>query len=58
MFGLRDSVLPWLAPPLMATARATTVGPSGLRAVELTGHALLWSAAALALYAWLRRRRA
>lgn len=58
VFGLRDSVLPWAVPPLMATARATTVGPSGLRVVGLTGHAVLWSAAALALYAWLRRRRA
>lgn len=43
---------------MMATARAITSGPSGLRVVELTGHALLWSAAALALYAWLRRNRA
>ncbi|MGW4466549.1 hypothetical protein [Micromonospora sp. NPDC004704] len=58
VFGLRDSVLPWVAPPMMATARAITSGPSGLRVVELTGHALLWSAAALALYAWLRRNRA
>lgn len=57
VFGLRDSVLPWVAPPLMATARATTAGPSGGRVGELTVHALLWSAAALALYAWLRRRR-
>ncbi|WP_329107114.1 hypothetical protein OG792_02970 [Micromonospora sp. NBC_01699] len=58
VFGLRDSMLPWVAPPLMATARATTAGPSGIRVLALTGHALLWSAVALALYAWLRRRRA
>ncbi|RKR90051.1 hypothetical protein BDK92_4419 [Micromonospora pisi] len=58
VFGLRDSVVPWLAPPMMATARATTSGPTGVRVVELTVHALLWSAAALALYGWLRRRRA
>ncbi|MFI6758698.1 hypothetical protein ACIBF5_06055 [Micromonospora sp. NPDC050417] len=58
VFGLRDSVVPWLAPPMMATARATTAGPSGARVVGLTVHALLWSTAVLALYGWLRRRRA
>lgn len=58
VFGLRDSVLPWVAPPMMATARAVTTGPNGLRVVELTAHAVLWSAAVFALYAWLRRRRA
>ncbi|MFK3981264.1 hypothetical protein ACI2K4_12890 [Micromonospora sp. NPDC050397] len=58
VFGLRDSVLPWAAPPMMATARAVTTGPDGLRVAELTTHALLWSAAVVSLYAWLRRHRA
>ncbi|MDW5324649.1 hypothetical protein [Plantactinospora sp. KLBMP9567] len=57
VLGLKDSVLPWIAPPVLATARASTAGPTGWSVAQLTGHALLWSAAALAGYAWLRRRR-
>ncbi|MGI5211960.1 hypothetical protein [Plantactinospora sp. CA-290183] len=58
VFGLKDSVLPWLAPPVLAAARASTAGPAGTTVALLTGHALAWSAVALAGYAWLRRRRA
>ncbi|MDG4789980.1 hypothetical protein O7626_29335 [Micromonospora sp. WMMD1102] len=57
VFGLKDSVLPWIAPPVLATARAATAGPTGASVALLTGHALLWSALALAGYAWLRHRR-
>ncbi|GIG89702.1 hypothetical protein [Plantactinospora endophytica] len=57
VFGLKDSVLPWIAPPVLATARVSTGGPTGWSVALLTGHALLWSALALAGYAWLRRRR-
>jgi hypothetical protein len=58
VLGLKDSVAPWLAPPVMATARALAGEPSGAGVAMLTVHALLWSAAALAGYGWLRRRRA
>jgi hypothetical protein len=60
VLGLGDSVAPWLAPPLMATARAATEIPlpePGTFAL-LTAWAVAWSAAALAGYAALRRRRA
>jgi hypothetical protein len=59
VFGLKSSIAPWLAPPLLATARALTAnpGPTAATAVTLTGHALLWSAVLLAAYGWLRRTR-
>jgi hypothetical protein len=59
VLGLSGSVAPWLAPPVMATARAATavpLPPAGTF-VLLTAWAVLWSAAALAGYAALRRRR-
>ncbi|MEV4758748.1 hypothetical protein AB0J86_27115 [Micromonospora sp. NPDC049559] len=56
VMGLKNSVAPWLAPPVMATARALSGGPDGVAVVTLTLQALLWSAAVLTGYAWLRRR--
>ena len=58
VLGLKGSVAPWLAPPMMATARATTAGAGVTVVAALTGWALAWSAAVLAGYGWLRRRRA
>ena len=58
VLGLRSSVAPWLVPPVMATARALTDRlPPVTTVAALTGHAVLWSAAVLAVYARLRRRR-
>lgn len=57
VLGLRSSVAPWLAPPLMATARELTSGPDGPALLLLTAHALAWSTAMLAAYATLRHRR-
>ena len=58
VLGLRASVAPWLAPPLMATARAlATATPAGAAVGLLTVHALAWSVVALAAYARLRRSR-
>lgn len=59
VFGLKSSIAPWLAPPLLATARALTAnpGPTAATAAVLTGHALTWSAVLLAGYGWLRRTR-
>ncbi|BCJ77522.1 hypothetical protein CS0771_70660 [Catellatospora sp. IY07-71] len=58
VLGLQGSPVPWLVPPLMATARFTASGSGAATALWLTAHALLWSAAALALYSRLRRTRA
>ena len=59
VLGLRDSIAPWLVPPVMATAR--TLGrdtvPAAGTLVLFTGWAVLWCAVALALYARLRRAR-
>jgi hypothetical protein len=57
VLGLKHSIAPWLVPPVMATARALTAGPSAITVTALTGHALLWSAVALTGYGWLRHRR-
>jgi hypothetical protein len=57
VLGLHISPVPWLAPPLMATARAMAgTGPATALA-GLTVWALAWSAAGIAGYAWLRRTR-
>ncbi len=59
VLGLRDSVAPWLVPPLMAAARALGgAGPTAADVLMLTAHAVAWAASAVAGYAWLRRRRA
>ncbi|WDZ85372.1 hypothetical protein [Micromonospora cathayae] len=55
--GRADAVLPWLAPPLLATARATSGGVDAVAAVGLTGWAVLWAAVVLAGYGWRRRSR-
>ncbi|PTA45398.1 hypothetical protein [Micromonospora sp. RP3T] len=56
--GLSDSVVPWLVPPVMATARAVTAPVTPGAGLLLTGWAALWVAVALAGYAWGRRTRA
>ncbi len=59
VLGLRDSVAPWLVPPLMPAARALGgAGPTAAEVALLTARALAWAAVAGAGYAWLRRRRA
>ncbi|GIJ32035.1 hypothetical protein ACIBQ2_01780 [Micromonospora sediminimaris] len=58
VLGFSGSVAPWLAPPLLPTARAL-VGPlSGSTALLLTVWALAWTAVALTGYAQARTRRA
>jgi hypothetical protein len=59
VLGLRDSIAPWLVPPVMATARALGEGavPSAGTLALLTGWTVVWCAAAVALYAGLRRGR-
>ncbi|MFC0529493.1 hypothetical protein [Phytohabitans kaempferiae] len=54
--GTKDSPVPWLAPPLLPTARATvdglSVGPLALQTAVAAG----WAVVALAGYVALRRR--
>ncbi|MFI0792485.1 hypothetical protein ACH4OY_07270 [Micromonospora rubida] len=57
VLGLSDSVIPWLAPPVMSTARAAAAGPSGATLALLSGWGVAWSATALATYVWRRRVR-
>ena len=59
VFGLKSSIAPWLAPPLLATARALTAapGPDLGAALALSGQALAWGVVVLAVYGWLRRTR-
>jgi hypothetical protein len=57
VLGLAFSPVPWLAPPLMATARATNNGLTGVDLIRLTGWALAWAAVATAGYWRLRLRR-
>lgn len=59
VLGLSGSVAPWLAPPLMATARALneTTLPPGTVFWQLGVWAVAWCCVALAGYAYLRRRR-
>lgn len=59
VLGLGGSVAPWLAPPVMATARAlnTVPLPSAATFWLLGAWAVLWCAALLAAYAGARRRR-
>ncbi|WP_328342821.1 hypothetical protein [Micromonospora sp. NBC_00421] len=53
--GLRDSVAPWLVPPVLATARALAGPLSAGTALLLSGWALAWTGLALAGYTWQRR---
>lgn len=57
VFGLSDSVAPWLVPPLMAVARVTASAPARLALLQLTLHGLLWAAVVLSAYGWVRTRR-
>jgi hypothetical protein len=59
VLGLGGSVAPWLAPPVMATARALTADelPGAGRFWLLAGWAVLWCAAVLGGYGWMRRSR-
>ena len=57
LLGLEASPVPWLAPPLMATARSATQGISGAGVWWLTVWAAAWSAVAIAGYWRIRLRR-
>lgn len=57
LLGLEASPVPWLAPPLMATARAATQGISVAGVWWLTVWAVTWSAVAIAAYWRIRLRR-
>ncbi|TDC29841.1 hypothetical protein E1211_25320 [Micromonospora sp. 15K316] len=58
VFGLSGSAVPWLVPPIMATARATTGALTAPAAALLTFWAVAWSAVVLGGYLWWRRSRA
>ena len=58
VLGLRGSPVPWLAPPLVTTARTLADGAGAAAVAGLTFWALAWGAAAVAGYGWLRRSRA
>jgi hypothetical protein len=58
VLGLQSSPVPWLVPPLMATARYAASGSGAATALWLAAHALVWSAVALGAYSRLRRTRA
>lgn len=53
--GLRGSIAPWLAPPIMATARTTAGDAAALTLLGLTAWALAWSVVVTAGYLWRRR---
>lgn len=57
VLGLKQSPAPWLAPPLMTTARDTVGGADAAAVLVTTGWGLAWAALALAGYAGLRRGR-
>jgi hypothetical protein len=61
VFGLQESVAPWLVPPVMAVARTLSqahgLAPASTF-VLLAVRAVLWSAVTFAGYARLRRTRA
>lgn len=56
--GLRQSPVPWLAPPMMAVSRAAHGLVNGPAEVGLTAWTLGWAAIATAGYVVLRRGRA
>jgi len=59
LLGLKGSPVPWLAPPLLPSARTLTAEHVDYAVLApLTGWALVWAAALLGGYAWLRRTRA
>lgn len=59
VLGLRGSWVPWLVPPVMATARALNDPgtPPAATLSLLVGWAVIWSVVAFAGYAALRRSR-
>jgi hypothetical protein len=58
VFGLKSFPAPWLAPPVLTTAR-DTIGAADLTAIAITtAWGLAWTAVALTAYAALRRSRA
>lgn len=59
VLGLRGSWVPWLVPPVMATARALNDpgAPPAATLSLLVGWAVIWSVVAFAGYAALRRSR-
>ncbi|WP_045745024.1 hypothetical protein [Actinoplanes rectilineatus] len=59
VLGLRGSVVPWLVPPVMSTARALGAesAPDAGTLAGLVVHTLLWCAVAFAIYGRLRRGR-
>jgi hypothetical protein len=57
VFGFEGSPVPWLMPPLTATARMLAHQPQAGTAVGLTVQAAAWTAVVIGGYAWLRRTR-
>ncbi|MFF5053677.1 hypothetical protein ACFY1S_10915 [Micromonospora sp. NPDC000663] len=57
VLGLNGSVAPWLAPPIMATARTAAGDAAALTLLGLSVWALAWSAAVVGGYLWRRRVR-
>jgi hypothetical protein len=58
VLGLKISPAPWLAPPVMATARSLSAGMDAAELALLTVQALTWAAVATTSYALFRRTRA
>jgi hypothetical protein len=58
ILGAPKSPVPFLAPPLMATARAANQGLSAGAGIGLTLWALAWAAVVIAGYWRVRLRRA
>jgi hypothetical protein len=58
VFGLKQSPVPWVAPPVMPTARDTVGGADLHQVLIATAWALAWAAIAFAGYRRLRRNRA
>jgi hypothetical protein len=58
LLGVSGSPVPFLAPPLMATARAANEGVTFVGGALLTVWALVWATAMLAGYWRVRLRRA
>ncbi|MEU2612811.1 hypothetical protein ABZ570_14700 [Micromonospora sp. NPDC007271] len=58
VLGLSRSLAPWLAPPVMPTARALAGPLTGSTALLLSTWGLIWAVVALTGYAWARRTRA
>lgn len=57
VLGLKNSPAPWLAPPVMATARDTVGGADPVAVAVASAWGVLWAAVVVAVYARLRARR-